>query len=89
MICSPMKVVRRIELEVPNLGSRIKYARKRAGRPLVQLAQEAGMSTQNWYLIEKEKHELPLETLRKIEEVLGVQFDVDPEGSVFGETKND
>lgn len=84
-----MKITKKIELEVIDLGSRIKKARKRSEKPLTQLAREAGMSATNWYRIEKEEQELPIETLRKIEEVLGVEFDVDPEGNVFGTAKND
>ena len=76
-----MKVVRTIEVEVPNLGDRIKKAREKAkasdGRSLTQLAALAGMTTANWYRIESEKfNSLPFETLKRMESALGTDFGV-------------
>lgn len=72
-----MKVVRTIELEVTGLGDRIKKARLNDKRSLTQLAALAGMTTANWYRIESEKFSsLPLETLKKIESALGIDFGV-------------
>jgi transcriptional regulator with XRE-family HTH domain len=65
------------EMDVPGLGARIEEARRASGRSLTKICSELGMSTANWYRIEQEKNEsLPLETLRKIEAVLGVDLDV-------------
>ena len=72
-----MKVVKTIEVNIPGLGEKIKQARIRDHRPLVQICQELGMSTMNWYRIEKEEQMLPVETLRKIEEVLNVNFKIE------------
>lgn len=71
-----MKVIKTIEVEVPNLGKQIQEARTKDRRPLTQICASVGMSTQNWYRIESEKQDLPLETFKKIEEVLNVNFGV-------------
>lgn len=72
-----MKVRRTSDIDVPGLGSQIKAARESDGRPLTQICQLAGMTTANWYKIEAEETKvLPVETLRKIEDVLGVDFGV-------------
>ncbi|MEH2201228.1 helix-turn-helix domain-containing protein [Nostoc sp.] len=74
---SLMKVKKVIEIEAPELGKRIKEAREANKRSLTDLCAAAGMTTANWYRIESEDTKsLPVETLRKIEEVLGVNFGV-------------
>lgn len=84
-----MKVSKLIEIEVPGLGQRIKAAREADPRPLLKICQLVpspygkgkSMTPTNWYKIEKEETKtLPLPTLRKIEEVLGVDFGVEVEG---------
>ncbi|MDJ0579046.1 helix-turn-helix transcriptional regulator [Crocosphaera sp.] len=77
MATAAMKVRKTIETEVPNLGERIKKARKNNSTPLTALAAKAGMTTANWYAIEAEDMKaLPLETLRRIEGVLGIDLGV-------------
>jgi transcriptional regulator with XRE-family HTH domain len=77
---SCVKVERTQLVDVPGLGAKIKAARESSDRPLRSLADEAGMTTANWYRIENEEvKRLPEQTLRKIEAVLGVDF-----GVVFG-----
>ncbi|MHC5779716.1 MAG: helix-turn-helix domain-containing protein [Nostoc sp.] len=72
-----MKVKKVIEIEVPGLGKKIKGVREANERSLTDLCAAAGMTTANWYRIESEDTKsLPIETLRKIEEVLGVEFGV-------------
>ncbi len=71
-----VRVVRTQEREIPNLGKRIKKAREADTRSLTQICALAGMTTANWYRIESEKQVLPEETLRRIEQVLGVDFGV-------------
>jgi transcriptional regulator with XRE-family HTH domain len=71
-----MKVVRETAVDVPNLGQRIEQARKADPRSLKALCDAIGMSTMNWYRIEREQQDLPEETLRKIEAILGVDFGV-------------
>ena len=72
-----VKVERTQLLDVPGLGDQIKAARENSDRPLRELANAAGMTTANWYRIENEEvKRLPEETLRKIEQVLGVEMGV-------------
>jgi transcriptional regulator with XRE-family HTH domain len=73
-----VKVRRSIDVEVEGLGAKIQKAIKSDGRAVKVLANAAGMSRVHWYDIESEKirDSLPEETLRKIEEVLGVDLGV-------------
>lgn len=71
-----MRVVKTVSIDVAKLGQQIRAAREADGRPLVKICAEVGMTPANWYRIEAEKQMLPLETLRKIEEVLGVDFGI-------------
>ena len=71
-----MKVVRKIVIEVPGLGQRIKEAREADSRSLKTIAGAAGMTPMNWYRIESEEQELPEETLRKVEAALAINFGV-------------
>jgi len=71
-----MRVVKTISVDVPDLGQQIRAAREADGRPLVKICAEVGMTPANWYRIEAEKQTLLLETLKRIEEVLGVDFGV-------------
>ncbi len=74
-----MKIVKTASIEVPGLGERIKQARKGDSRSLKEIAEAAGMTPANWHRIESEEQALPLDTFRKMEEVLdkdfGVEFD--------------
>ena len=80
-----MKVIRTIEVEVLGLGALIKAGRLKAkaerGLTLTDVASRAGMSTQNWYEIEKERQSVSEETLKLIEEVLEIKL-----GVVFDES---
>lgn len=74
-----VRVQRIIEIEVPNLGRRIKEARQRkqqVGVTMTDLASAAGMSVQNWYRIEKESQVLAEPVLRRIEAALEIDFGV-------------
>lgn len=72
-----MKVRKIIELEVPGLGDRVRQARIADNRSLAEICRQIPMTTMNWYRIEAEETKaLPIETLRRIEEVLGVDFGV-------------
>jgi transcriptional regulator with XRE-family HTH domain len=72
-----MKVRKTIDLEIPGLGERIRQAREKDGRSLTEICRQVPMTTMNWYKIEAEETKaLPIETLRRIEEVLGVNFGV-------------
>ncbi len=66
-----------IDKEIPNLADKIKEARVKDKRSLVKICQEMGMTPMNWYRIEKaETKTVPLETLKRIEEVLGIDFGI-------------
>ena len=71
-----MEVVRTIRVQVPGLADKIKSARIKDSRSITRICAEADMTTSNWYRIESGKQSIPLETLRKIESVLGVDFGV-------------
>lgn len=72
-----MKIRKTIDIEVPGIGEKIKEARERDRRSLAQICREIPMSQMNWYKIEAEETKaLPIETLRRIEEILGVDFGV-------------
>ena len=79
-VIDKVKVIRTLEVEVPNLGQKIKEARNRIknekGKTITDLASASGMSAQNWYRIENERQTLPEETLRLMEAALECSFDV-------------
>lgn len=73
--------VRRIvkqEVDFPGLGEQLKEARLKSDRSLTQLAASVGISRNYWYQLEAEAvlGGVTLDTLRKIEDVLGVDFGV-------------
>ena len=76
MIAKPMQITSTKTFTVLGLGNKIRLAREADPRPLTTICQEIDMSSNNWYRIEKELQTIPLETLRKIETVLGVDFGV-------------
>lgn len=68
------------EIDVPELGQRIREARHRSSSTITQLAALADISVANWYAIEQERVKvLPINTLKRIEQVLGVKFEDRPE----------
>ena len=77
MVRAAMRVEKVQGVEVPGLGAKIKQAREADGRSLTAICSAMSMSTANWYRIEQEKNDvIPEGTLRKIEDVLGVDFGV-------------
>ena len=80
MVKTEVRITKEIWTEVSGLGELIKDKRLSDRRSLKSICDAVGMSAQNWYRIEKEQQSLPIETLRKIEEVLGVDFGVEIEG---------
>lgn len=73
-----VKIRRSTDVEIKGIGEKIKQARKADGRPVEVLASAADMSRAYWHDIEAERirDALPEVTLRKIEQVLGVNFGV-------------
>ncbi|BBD63219.1 transcriptional regulator (plasmid) [Nostoc sp. HK-01] len=82
MISTRMRIRQVKEVEIEGLGERIKQARLDSNKSLEQICDEVGVSRTYWYDVEKEtlKGALSIENLRKIEEVLGVDFGVSLEG---------
>ena len=76
MVQAAVKVTKTVEVEVPKLEERIKELRKADKRSITQLCAAVGMTPANWYKIEAGRS-MPIETLRKIEEVLGTDFGVE------------
>lgn len=73
-----MKVRKVVDKEVPGLGEKIRRAREADSRSLSEICRQIPMSNMNWYKIEAEETKaLPIETLRRIEKVLGIDFGVD------------
>ena len=79
MSAARMKVKRTVEIDVQGLGERIKAAREADERSLEKICGEVGISRVYWYDIEAERirGSLPEDTLRRIENVLGKEFDVE------------
>ncbi len=72
-----MLVRKTVDKAFDGLGAKIKKAREADQRPLTVICAETGMSAANWYRIESEEVKaLPLETLRSIERVLGIDLGV-------------
>lgn len=72
-----VQIERILRVDAPGIGAKIKDARERDPRSVDELAKAAGMTRANWYRIEREENDvLPEPTLRKIEQVLGVDLGV-------------
>lgn len=78
MTATLMKIRQTKEIEVTGLGDRIKQARLASNKSLSQICRESGISRTYWYELEKEKIDgaLTIEMLRRIEQILEVDFDV-------------
>ncbi len=73
-----MKVRKVIDVEAPGLGARIKAAREADRRSLASICRTVDLTPMYWYKIEAEEVKaLPIETLRRIEEVLGIDFQIE------------
>ncbi len=73
-----MKVRKTIDIEIPGLGEKIEATRRADARTLRDICGQVNMTTANWHRIEKEETKfLPIETLREIERVLGVDFGIE------------
>lgn len=79
VISAIMRIRQVKEVDIEGLGDRIKQARLNAKKSLEQICDEVGVSRTYWYDIEKEtlKGALSIDNLRKIEQVLGIEFGVE------------
>ncbi|WP_346293986.1 helix-turn-helix transcriptional regulator [Sphaerothrix gracilis] len=67
-----------LSVDIPNLGSRIKAAREASGKSPTLIAALAEMSVANLYRIESEDTKsIPRDTLKRLGEALGEDFDAD------------
>lgn len=77
-----------LSVDLPGLGSRIKELRESKRLSPTWVAAQAGMSVANLYRIESEDAKsLPRETLRKLSEVLEVDFDAEVKAVLAKEAK--
>ncbi|MDJ0632626.1 MAG: helix-turn-helix transcriptional regulator [Xenococcaceae cyanobacterium MO_188.B29] len=68
----------KLEIEIPDLGKRIKEAREADPRSVTKLAKIVGISRNYWYQLEAEAvlGGVAEDTIRKIEEVLNTDFGI-------------
>ena len=68
----------KLEVEIPDLGKRIKEARETDPRSVAKLAKTVGISRNYWYQLEAEAvlGGVAEDTIRKIEEVLNADFGI-------------
>lgn len=68
----------KIEIEIPDLGKRIKEAREADSRSVTKLAKAVGISRNYWYQLEAEAvlGGVAEDTIKKIEEVLNADFGI-------------
>jgi transcriptional regulator with XRE-family HTH domain len=72
-----VRKIERKEIETPELPKQIAQAQKKSGKPISEICEAVGFSRTYWYQIVNGREEaIAEETLRKIEEVLGVDFGV-------------
>ena len=78
---SSMKIRITKDVEIPELGARIKAARDADPRPVGELARLAGISRGYWYDLEAEKFRaaVPLATIQAVADVLGLDLDLGKE----------
>ena len=75
-----MQTSREIVVDIPGLEDQIRTLRESDKRSVRKIASAAGMSPVHWYRIESGKQKLREETLRRIEEVFGVDFGIQFDG---------
>ena len=69
--------IERKEVEIPDLNVRIAKAQKDSGKAISTVCKMVGFSRSYWYqMVNGKEDAIAEETLRKIEEVLGVNFGV-------------
>ena len=68
----------KLEVEIPDLGKRIKEAREADPRSVTKLAKTVGISRNYWYQLEAEAvlGGVAEDTIKKIEEVLNADFGI-------------
>lgn len=78
-----------LSVDVPHLGERIKAAVEASGKTPTTVASLAEMSVANLYrIISEETKSVPRETLRRLSDVLGVDFDAEVKVALLQEAKS-
>lgn len=72
-----MAVIVKKSIEIPGLGQKIRLAQRASTYSVKELASIVGIGQAHWHMIIAEKKSLAYEHLRKIEEVLEVDFGVE------------
>lgn len=65
------------EVEVPGLGLRLQEAQKKSGLSIETLTRELEISRSYWHSLIREKADLSWELMKKIEEVLEIDLEVE------------
>ena len=67
-----------LSVDVPDLGARIRTAVDASGKSPTSVADLADMSVANLYrIMAEETKSIPRETLKRLSDVLGIDFDAD------------
>jgi transcriptional regulator with XRE-family HTH domain len=67
-----------LSVDIPNLGERIKAAVEKSGKSPTVIAAMAEMSVANLYrIMSEETKSIPRDTLKRLSDVLAVDFDAD------------
>jgi transcriptional regulator with XRE-family HTH domain len=75
-----------LSVEVPHLGERIKAAVDASGKSPTAIAALAEMSVANLYrIMSEETKSIPRDTLKRLSEVLEVDFDADVKAAILSE----
>lgn len=78
-----------LSVDVPHLGERIKAAVEASGKTPTTVASLAEMSVANLYrIISEETKSVPRETLKRLSDVLGVDFDAEVKVALLQEVKS-
>lgn len=77
-----------LSVDVPNLGPRIKTAVEASGKSPTAIAALAEMSVANLYrIMAEETKSIPRETLKRLSEVLAVDFDAEVKQALVEQLK--
>lgn len=77
-----------LSVDVPNLGPRIKAAVEASGKSPTAIAALAEMSVANLYrIMAEETKSIPRETLKRLSEVLAVDFDAEVKQALVEQLK--
>lgn len=78
-----------LSVDVPHLGERIKAAVEASGKTPTTVASLAEMSVANLYrIISEETKSVPRETLKRLSDVLGVDFDAEVKVALLQEVQS-